>query len=148
MIVLQAKPLSALLPVRSAAMEKAAAAASPLSALFSHSPSSHLRSAPGFRLLPPSLPLADEIHAPSGTVLLLPPRRFCVSARSSGDQIVARPSSSEMRKNPFGGCDRGAGDEKLRALRELFSRPDVGIDAYIIPSQDAHQVVFVNPCKN
>ncbi|CAD5174420.1 aminopeptidase P2 [Musa acuminata AAA Group] len=145
MIVLQAKPLSALLPVRSAAMEAAATAASPLSALFSRSPSSHLRSAPGFRLLALSLPLADELRAPSGSALLLPPRRFCVSARSSGDQIVARPSS-EMRKNPFGGCDRGTGDEKLRALRELFSRPDVGIDAYIIPSQDAHQSEFIAEC--
>jgi hypothetical protein len=31
-------------------------------------------------------------------------------------------------------------DEKLQALRELFSKPGIGIDAYIIPSQDAHQV--------
>ncbi|KAL5697289.1 Xaa-Pro aminopeptidase [Ranunculus cassubicifolius] len=31
-------------------------------------------------------------------------------------------------------------DDKLRAIRELFSKPGIGIDAYIIPSQDAHQV--------
>uniref|UniRef100_A0A7C9EIM9 Creatinase N-terminal domain-containing protein n=1 Tax=Opuntia streptacantha TaxID=393608 RepID=A0A7C9EIM9_OPUST len=37
-------------------------------------------------------------------------------------------------------------DEKLRALRELFSKPGVGIDAYIIPSQDAHQSEFIAEC--
>lgn len=37
-------------------------------------------------------------------------------------------------------------DEKLQALRELFSKPGIGIDAYIIPSQDAHQSEFIAEC--
>ncbi|CAO2832724.1 unnamed protein product [Amaranthus hypochondriacus] len=48
-------------------------------------------------------------------------------------------SSSELRKLKQ---LRVNDDEKLRALRELFSKPGVGIDAYIIPSQDAHQVIL------
>lgn len=49
--------------------------------------------------------------------------------------ISAKPSS-ELRKKRAG----SEPDEKLRALRQLFSKPGIGIDAYIIPSQDAHQV--------
>ncbi|KAF5463412.1 hypothetical protein F2P56_019329 [Juglans regia] len=37
-------------------------------------------------------------------------------------------------------------DEKLRKLRDLFSIPGVNIDAYIIPSQDAHQSEFIAEC--
>lgn len=37
-------------------------------------------------------------------------------------------------------------DEKLSALRQQFSKPGVGIDAYIIPSQDAHQSEFIAEC--
>ncbi|KAL5732020.1 Xaa-Pro aminopeptidase [Ranunculus cassubicifolius] len=37
-------------------------------------------------------------------------------------------------------------DDKLRAIRELFSKPGIGIDAYIIPSQDAHQSEFIAEC--
>lgn len=54
----------------------------------------------------------------------------------SADRVVARPSSEFRRKSSVAGHE----DEKLRALRALFSRPGIGIDAYIIPSQDAHQV--------
>ena len=57
-----------------------------------------------------------------------------VTVRCSGSPIKARPSS-ELRKS-----SAPSADGKLLALRELFSSPDVGIDAYIIPSQDAHQV--------
>ncbi|CAJ1960860.1 unnamed protein product [Sphenostylis stenocarpa] len=35
-------------------------------------------------------------------------------------------------------------DSKLTALRHLFSKPGVDIDAYVIPSQDAHQVCFAS----
>ena len=49
--------------------------------------------------------------------------------------ISARPSS-ELRKKP----NNSEPDDKLTAIRELFVRPDINIDAYIIPSQDAHQV--------
>ncbi|CAO2832723.1 unnamed protein product [Amaranthus hypochondriacus] len=52
-------------------------------------------------------------------------------------------SSSELRKLKQ---LRVNDDEKLRALRELFSKPGVGIDAYIIPSQDAHQSEFIAEC--
>ncbi|KAG5087110.1 hypothetical protein JHK82_054507 [Glycine max] len=37
-------------------------------------------------------------------------------------------------------------DPKLTALRNLFSKPGVNIDAYVIPSQDAHQSEFIAEC--
>ena len=55
--------------------------------------------------------------------------------------ITAKPSS-QFRKKPFDSEQ----DEKLRSLREVFSKPGIGIDAYIIPSQDAHQVHLVCVC--
>lgn len=57
--------------------------------------------------------------------------------RSCGN--ITAKSSSELRKKHNN--DSGP-DEKLRALRELFVKPNINIDAYIIPSQDAHQVLF------
>lgn len=92
-----------------------------------------------FRCLGPSIPLS---------------RLFAASARSrdhrrqpatgsSGERITAQPSSELRRKNT-GGIG-GSEEEKLRSLRELFSRPGIGIDAYIIPSQDAHQVRVSHP---
>ncbi|XP_057960476.1 aminopeptidase P2 [Malania oleifera] len=55
--------------------------------------------------------------------------------------ITAKPSS-ELRKKRSGSEQ----DEKLCALRQLFSKPGIGIDAYIIPSQDAHQSEFIAEC--
>ncbi|KAG6427300.1 hypothetical protein SASPL_111542 [Salvia splendens] len=55
--------------------------------------------------------------------------------------ISARPSS-ELRKKP----NNSEPDDKLTAIRELFVRPDINIDAYIIPSQDAHQSEFIAEC--
>ncbi|KAL1549597.1 Aminopeptidase P2 [Salvia divinorum] len=55
--------------------------------------------------------------------------------------ISARPSS-ELRKKP----NNSEPDDKLAAIRELFVRPDINIDAYIIPSQDAHQSEFIAEC--
>ena len=52
--------------------------------------------------------------------------------------VSAKPSS-QIRWNR---TKKSEPDKKLQALRELFSRPGIGIDAYIIPSQDAHQVRF------
>lgn len=52
--------------------------------------------------------------------------------------ITAKPSS-EIKRHSTGSQP----DEKLRKLRDLFSIPGVNIDAYIIPSQDAHQVGFL-----
>ncbi|KAB1202273.1 putative Xaa-Pro aminopeptidase P [Morella rubra] len=55
--------------------------------------------------------------------------------------ITAKPSS-EIKRNRTG----SEPDAKLRKLRELFSKPDVNIDAFIIPSQDAHQSEFIAEC--
>ncbi|XP_078429989.1 metallopeptidase M24 family protein isoform X2 [Wolffia australiana] len=63
-----------------------------------------------------------------------------LTVRGSGSPIKARPSS-ELRKSSIPRVD-----DKLRALREVFASPDVGIDAYIVPSQDAHQSEFIAEC--
>ncbi|GFQ00200.1 probable xaa-pro aminopeptidase p [Phtheirospermum japonicum] len=55
--------------------------------------------------------------------------------------IFAKPSSELQKMNKS-----SEPDEKLVALRELFSRPNINIDAYIIPSQDAHQSEFIAEC--
>lgn len=62
-------------------------------------------------------------------------KRFAIRSCAS---ITAKPSSELRRKRAD-----SEPDERLRALRQLFSKPGVGIDAYVIPSQDAHQV-FLN----
>ncbi|XP_056168399.1 aminopeptidase P2-like isoform X3 [Syzygium oleosum] len=105
-----------------------------------------------FRLFALSLPLFPSSRSPpsgrlprSTAVGGTPPPRLCV--RSCGS-VTARPSS-EVRKRRGGGRGGGGGpepDEKLRALRELFSRPGIGIDAYVVPSQDAHQSEFIAEC--
>ncbi|KAJ3705435.1 hypothetical protein LUZ61_009140 [Rhynchospora tenuis] len=102
--------------------------------------SAFLRRVPPLRrLIPLSLP-----------PLLIASRRLRVSScahGSDGGRIVAKPSSelrrgiSEARENSSKGED-----EKLLSLRRIFSRPDVGIDAYIVPSQDAHQSEFIAEC--
>ncbi|KAL5986602.1 Aminopeptidase P2 [Asimina triloba] len=56
--------------------------------------------------------------------------------------ITARPSSELRKKQPHDTKP----DEKLTALRQLFSRPGIGIDAYIIPSEDAHESEFIAEC--
>ena len=65
------------------------------------------------------------------------PNPLILTVRNCGS-ITAKPSSDITRKNR-GGSEP---DEKLRRLRELFVKPGIDIDAYIVPSQDAHQVVF------
>ncbi|XP_059645968.1 aminopeptidase P2 [Cornus florida] len=59
----------------------------------------------------------------------------------NSSSITAKPSSEFRKKNTD--VEK---DEKLTALRELFSKPGIGIDAYIIPSQDAHQSEFIAEC--
>ncbi|XVE89684.1 hypothetical protein DITRI_Ditri20bG0015700 [Diplodiscus trichospermus] len=59
----------------------------------------------------------------------------------SSGSITAKPSS-ELRRNRA----VQEPDEKVVALRQHFSRPGIGIDAYIIPSQDAHQSEFIAEC--
>jgi len=74
------------------------------------------------------------------------PLLHVLAGSSGGDGRVVALSSSELRKRRGLSSSSGAadpasdGDEKLRSLRRLFARPDVAIDAYIVPSQDAHQV--------
>ncbi|KAL6543336.1 Aminopeptidase P2 [Orobanche hederae] len=55
--------------------------------------------------------------------------------------ITAR-LSSELRKKHT----NSEPDDKLTKIRELFIRPGINIDAYIIPSQDAHQSEFIAEC--
>ncbi|WVY93948.1 hypothetical protein V8G54_033036 [Vigna mungo] len=57
----------------------------------------------------------------------------------SSSSFKVKPSS-EIRK-PLA---ESQPDAKLTALRRLFSKPGVDIDAYVIPSQDAHQVCFAS----
>ncbi|WJX80122.1 Aminopeptidase P2 [Trifolium repens] len=63
------------------------------------------------------------------------------SIRSCTSSSISAKPSSNFRKNPPTNSD-----PKLTALRRLFSQPDVSIDAYIIPSQDAHQSEFIAEC--
>jgi hypothetical protein len=73
-------------------------------------------------------------------------RHFASASPSGGDGRAVALSSAELRKRRGFSSSSGSndstsgGDEKLRSLRRLFSRPDIAIDAYIVPSQDAHQV--------
>ncbi|KAM4108364.1 hypothetical protein ACB094_03G039800 [Castanea mollissima] len=64
-----------------------------------------------------------------------------LAVRNCGS-ITAKPSSDIRRKNRTG----SEPDEKLRRLRELFVKPGIDIDAYIVPSQDAHQSEFIAEC--
>ncbi|GLT94930.1 hypothetical protein SLE2022_126410 [Rubroshorea leprosula] len=68
------------------------------------------------------------------------PPFMAVRCCSSGS-ITAKPSPEIRRKHT-----EPESDDKLRALREHFSRHGIGIDAYIIPSQDAHQSEFIAEC--
>lgn len=92
------------------------------------------RSRGASRLFSASLPLL----IPSARCRLPFPRPPGGFVRCSSGSITAKPSSElrKHRKNP-------APDEKLIALRELLARPGIGIDAYIVPSEDAHQVCKV-----
>ncbi|CAN1232890.1 Aminopeptidase P2 [Linum perenne] len=74
-----------------------------------------------------------------------------ISSRSSllirnCSSISAKPSSELRRKNSTTAVAGGSShsDEKLKSLRGLFA--GVGIDAYVIPSQDAHQSEFIAEC--
>lgn len=61
------------------------------------------------------------------------------SIRCCGSGSVTAKPSWELRRNRAAVQEP---DEKVVALRQLFTKPGIGIDAYIIPSQDAHQVQF------
>ncbi|KAL8159507.1 hypothetical protein V2J09_001044 [Rumex salicifolius] len=69
------------------------------------------------------------------------PTRLSIRSCTS---ITPNPSS-ELQKSTVGsGSD--SHEDKLRAIRELFAKPGIAIDAYIIPSQDAHQSEFIADC--
>ncbi|KAK3200261.1 hypothetical protein Dsin_023676 [Dipteronia sinensis] len=63
------------------------------------------------------------------------------SIRNCISSVTAKPSS-EFHRNRT----QPEPDSKLPAIRELFSKPGVNIDAYIVPSQDAHQSEFIAEC--
>ncbi|BBH06565.1 Metallopeptidase M24 family protein [Prunus dulcis] len=100
------------------------------------SPSSHSRY---FRFLSLSLPIfhSSKSHP---KIFTISPKAPLLTVRNC-TSISAKPSSELRNKR-----SNSDSDEKLRALRELFSKPTVGIDAYIIPSQDAHQSEFIAEC--
>ncbi|KAI3900745.1 hypothetical protein MKW92_036320 [Papaver armeniacum] len=66
------------------------------------------------------------------------------SSSNNESKISAKPSSELRKRKPNNNKD--IDDDKLIALRQLFSKPGIGIDAYIIPSQDAHQSEFIAEC--
>ncbi|KAL0387507.1 UNVERIFIED_CONTAM: Aminopeptidase P2 [Sesamum radiatum] len=82
------------------------------------------------------LPRRSITYLPNSHTKL--PRRSVIRISAS---ITAKPSSELRKKHKS-----SEPDEKLAALRELFSRPNINIDAYIIPSQDAHQSEFTSEC--
>ncbi|KAI9383044.1 hypothetical protein POPTR_013G021400v4 [Populus trichocarpa] len=65
-----------------------------------------------------------------------------ITRNCTSPPVSAKPSS-QIR---WSRAKKSEPDEKLQALRELFSKPGIGIDAYIIPSQDAHQSEFIAEC--
>ncbi|XP_024019004.1 probable Xaa-Pro aminopeptidase P [Morus notabilis] len=97
------------------------------------SPSSH--SSRYLRFFPISFPVF-----PKSKFLNFPTKSPPLIVRNCSS--VSTKTPSEFRKNRA----VSEPDEKLRALRQLFSKPGVGIDAYIIPSQDAHQSEFIAEC--
>ncbi|KAI3448635.1 hypothetical protein Pfo_005300 [Paulownia fortunei] len=106
--------------------------------MFSRSPF-QLRARSRFSLLSLSPPFRRNI-----TYLLSPPFPTKLQGHpilQISASITAKPSS-ELRKRP----KSSEPDDKLVALRELFSRANINIDAYIIPSQDAHQSEFIAEC--
>ncbi|KAI3810551.1 hypothetical protein L1987_20170 [Smallanthus sonchifolius] len=97
-----------------------------------------------FRLLSISLPLYRSFNSMRIHVNRSNPI-FAVRNSSGSSSITAKPSS-DMRRNQSGSNSGLEQDQKLAVLRELFRKPGVDIDAYIIPSQDAHQSEFIAEC--
>ncbi|XP_065632318.1 aminopeptidase P2 [Quercus suber] len=87
-----------------------------------------------------SLPIFHKFKT-SPKLFTKSPNPPILTVRNCGS-ITAKPSSDIRRKNRAG----SEPDEKLRRLRELFVKPGIDIDAYIVPSQDAHQSEFIAEC--
>ncbi|PON76408.1 Creatinase [Parasponia andersonii] len=100
------------------------------------SPSSHSRY---LRFVSISFPIFHKFNS-HPKFLDISPKAPLLNVRSCSS--ISAKSSSELRKKR----PTSEPDEKLRALRQLFSKPGIGIDAYIIPSQDAHQSEFIAEC--
>ncbi|RVX18911.1 hypothetical protein CK203_007150 [Vitis vinifera] len=83
-------------------------------------------------LSPFPLSLASHFYKfKSPTVSAQNPRTALFSLFETALPLPAKPSSQFRKKSAD-----SEQDEKLRSLRELFSKPGIGIDAYIIPSQE------------
>nr|XP_023926110.1 probable Xaa-Pro aminopeptidase P [Quercus suber] len=87
-----------------------------------------------------SLPIFHKFKT-SPKLFTKSPNPPILTVRNCGS-ITAKPSSDIRIKNRSG----SEPDEKLRRLRELFVKPGIDIDAYIVPSQDAHQSEFIAEC--
>ncbi|GFZ02959.1 metallopeptidase M24 family protein [Actinidia rufa] len=92
-----------------------------------------------FRFFSASVPIFTKFKT-SPSIFTKSPKLPLFVVRNSSS-ITAKPSS-ELRKKRSDSVQ----DAKLRALRELFLKPGIGIDAFIIPSQDAHQSEFIAEC--
>lgn len=102
-----------------------------------------LHHSPGcrFRSLPFQLPIFRNFTSRSEIPLHSRSLYNKLVVRNSSS-ITAKPSSEFRKKRN----DDKEPDKKLQALRELFAKPNINIDAYIIPSQDAHQSEFIAEC--
>ncbi|KAJ4832200.1 Aminopeptidase P2 [Turnera subulata] len=96
-----------------------------------------------FHSIPGSVSPSSRASLGFCTNLLI--RRTPLLISNCGGGVTANPSS-QVRWNRTKKAAVAEPDEKLTALRELFSKPGIGVDAYIIPSQDAHQSEFIAEC--
>ncbi|XP_022150774.1 probable Xaa-Pro aminopeptidase P [Momordica charantia] len=109
----------------------------PLSLSSSSSSSSRFRY---LRFISSTFPISPFFNSQS-TVFAAISRRLRRSPIRSCSSITAKPSSELKKVYP-----KSETDGKLLLLRDLFSKPSIGIDAYVIPSQDAHQSEFIAEC--
>ncbi|KAK7284665.1 hypothetical protein RJT34_19415 [Clitoria ternatea] len=87
-----------------------------------------------------SLPFSLPFHL-SRTPFLYKSKTLSYFSIRNCSSFKVKPSS-EIRKTRTGSHP----DPKLTALRQLFTKPGLNIDAYIIPSHDAHQSEFIAEC--
>ncbi|ESW19042.1 hypothetical protein PHAVU_006G091700 [Phaseolus vulgaris] len=87
-------------------------------------------------------PLPLFLSRPNPIFFNLKSNKPSFTVRNCGSSSFKVKPSSEIRK-PLA---ESQPDAKLTALRRLFSQPGVDIDAYVIPSQDAHQSEFIAEC--
>ncbi|EFJ33190.1 hypothetical protein SELMODRAFT_439238 [Selaginella moellendorffii] len=92
--------------------------------------------------------IGAAIRRSSSISMAMPSRRrnltaLCSGPRNPGPGITAEPSSvRNARKNVKD--EEFVPDKKLADLRKLMS--DSGVQAYIVPSEDAHQSEFIAEC--